>query len=309
MDAMVHLPVMLEEVIAALDVRGDGRYIDCTFGRGGHSRALLERLGPGGRLIALDRDPGAVASEEARALGRDPRFQLVHANFRALAEVAHASGVAGEVDGILMDLGVSSPQLDDPRRGFAFLHEGPLDMRMNPAEGPSAAEWLAEAGESEIADVIWRYGEERFSRRIARAIVATRSATPLRTTRQLVELIETAVPWRDRHKHPATRTFQALRIHVNRELEALEQALRQAVEILSPGGRLVVIAFHSLEDRIVKRFIRREARGEPLPKGLPVPERERNLRLAAKGRKRPGALEVARNPRARSAVLRVAERL
>ncbi len=309
MDAMVHLPVMMEEVIAALDVRKDGRYMDCTFGRGGHSRAVLERLGPQGRLVALDQDPGAIRSSEARELSSDPRFKLVQANFRGLATVARDLGVAGKVDGILMDLGVSSPQLDDPKRGFAFLHEGPLDMRMNPDEGSSVAEWLAVAKESEIADVIWRYGEERFSRRIARSIVEARASGPLRTTRQLAELIERCVPRRERHKHPATRTFQALRIHVNQELESLERALEEAVETLSPGGRLVVIAFHSLEDRIVKRFIRREARGEPLPKGLPVVNGEGSLRLVAKGKKRPSSLEVARNSRARSAVLRVAERL
>ncbi len=309
MDAMVHLPVMMEEVIAALNVRDAGRYIDCTFGRGGHSQAILERLGPDGQLVALDQDPGAIDSVEASTLAADPRFKLVHANFRELAKLACDLDISGKVDGILMDLGVSSPQLDDPSRGFAFLHEGPLDMRMNPGEGVSVADWLATAGEKEIADVIWRYGEERYSRRIARAIVSTRAIRPLRSTRQLAELIEMSVPRRDRHKHPATRTFQALRIHVNRELEALEQALDQAVEVLALGGRLVVIAFHSLEDRIVKRFIRREAQGGPLPKGLPLVEKERNLRLAVKGKKRPDSLEVARNPRARSAILRVAERL
>ncbi len=308
MDTMVHLPVMLDEAITALNVREDGGYVDCTFGRGGHSRAILEHLGPKGRLIALDKDPQAISSIEAGRLNKDPRFRLFHADFSELVSMASNLDVFGKVNGVLMDLGVSSPQLDDPGRGFAFLHEGPLDMRMDPERGVPVADWLSTAQEHEIADVIYRYGEERYARRIARGIVETRVSHPLRTTHQLVELIERSIPRRERHKHPATRTFQALRIHINRELEALEQALEQALEVLAPGGRLVVISFHSLEDRIVKRFIRKESRGEPLPKGLAVMEGERNLRLVAKGKKRPDALEVARNPRARSAVLRIAER-
>lgn len=299
---------MLEEAIAALDIHEDGRYIDCTFGRGGHSRAILSRLGRQGRLLALDKDPHAVASADAASLCADPRFELVRADFRELGKVARDLGLDGRVDGVLMDLGVSSPQLDDPQRGFAFLHDGPLDMRMDPNGGPSAAQWLAEAGEKEISDVIHRYGEERYARRIARAIVESRNVQPLLTTGQLAALIEKTIPRREHHKHPATRSFQALRIHVNRELEALERGLEQAVEVLAPGGRLVVIAFHSLEDRIVKRFIRTESQGKPQPRRLPVREEERPVRLMARGRKRPNALEVARNPRSRSAVMRVAER-
>ncbi|WP_422880185.1 16S rRNA (cytosine(1402)-N(4))-methyltransferase RsmH [Methylomarinovum caldicuralii] len=308
MDAMVHLPVMLEAALEGLALAPDGVYLDGTFGRGGHSRAILERLGPEGRLVALDKDPDAVASAEAERLRRDPRFTLVQADFRDLGAVVREAGLWGRVAGMLLDLGVSSPQLDTAARGFAFLQEGPLDMRMNPAVGVSAAEWLARADERELADVIHRYGEERYARRIARTIVRARTETPLRTTRQLAELVERAVPRRERHKHPATRTFQAIRIHVNRELEALEAALAQSLEVLAPGGRLVVIAFHSLEDRIVKRFIRRHSRPAPLPRKLPVVVSELDLPLRDLGKRRPDALEIARNPRARSAVLRVAER-
>ncbi|BCX80726.1 16S rRNA (cytosine1402-N4)-methyltransferase [Methylomarinovum caldicuralii] len=305
---MVHLPVMLEAALEGLALAPDGVYLDGTFGRGGHSRAILERLGPEGRLVALDKDPDAVASAEAERLRRDPRFTLVQADFRDLGAVVREAGLWGRVAGMLLDLGVSSPQLDTAARGFAFLQEGPLDMRMNPAVGVSAAEWLARADERELADVIHRYGEERYARRIARTIVRARTETPLRTTRQLAELVERAVPRRERHKHPATRTFQAIRIHVNRELEALEAALAQSLEVLAPGGRLVVIAFHSLEDRIVKRFIRRHSRPAPLPRKLPVVVSELDLPLRDLGKRRPDALEIARNPRARSAVLRVAER-
>lgn len=308
MDAVVHQPVMLEEALAGLAVREDGVYVDCTFGRGGHSRAILDRLGPEGRLIALDKDPEAVASTEAGKLAQDVRFTLIHADFSRLQEIVETMGYGGKIDGVLMDLGVSSPQLDNPERGFAFLRDGPLDMRMDPTAGVSAADWLARAGEREIAEVIQRYGEERFARRIARAIVETRRHQLLTRTRQLVELIERSVPVQERHKHPATRTFQALRIHINRELQCLEAVLAQVVEILAPGGRLVTIAFHSLEDRIIKRFIRTQSRGTPLPKGLPVTGMPSPLPLKALGKKRPGALEVASNPRARSAVLRIAER-
>ncbi|MFN3918832.1 MAG: 16S rRNA (cytosine(1402)-N(4))-methyltransferase RsmH [Methylohalobius sp.] len=306
MDAVVHQPVMLEEALAGLAIREDGRYVDCTFGRGGHSRAILDRLGPSGRLIALDKDPEAIASPQAERLAQDERFALIHADFSRLGEIIEAMGYRGKVDGVLLDLGVSSPQLDNPQRGFAFRHDGPLDMRMDPSTGISAADWLAHASEQEIADVLWRYGEERFARRIARAIVKARVTEPLTRTRQLAQLIERSVPYFERHKHPATRTFQALRIHINRELDCLEAALKQAVEILAPGGRLVTIAFHSLEDRIVKRFIRNQSQGAPLPKGWPLPPSP--SRLKALGKKRPGALELALNPRARSAVLRVAER-
>ncbi len=308
MDAMTHLPVLLDEVLAGLAIRPDGVYLDGTFGRGGHSRAILDRLGPRGGLVALDKDPEAVASPQARRLSEDPRFRLIHADFRRMAAVADELGIAGRIDGILLDLGVSSPQLDDPGRGFAFLHDGPLDMRMNPAEGLSAGQWLAEAPEREIAEVLYRYGEERFARRIARAIVTTRRHRPLTRTTELARLVEQAVPRRERNKHPATRTFQALRIYLNRELEALEQALPQALTLLAPGGRLAVIAFHSLEDRIVKRFIRSQSRPRPRPPKLPVPEGGENLPLKDLGKRRPDPLEIAANPRARSAILRIAER-
>ena len=308
MDAMTHLPVMLDEVLAGLAIKPEGVYLDGTFGRGGHSRAILAQLGPEGRLIALDKDPEAIASPQARQLAHDRRFSLVQADFRHMAAVAEELGLAGRIDGILLDLGVSSPQLDNPSRGFAFLHDGPLDMRMNPAEGVSAAAWLANASEQEIADVIFRYGEERFARRIARAIVTARRQHPLERTSQLAGLIEKAVPRRERNKHPATRTFQALRIYLNRELEVLEQALPQTLTLLAPGGRLVVIAFHSLEDRIVKRFIRSQSRHRPLPPKLPVMPSEADLALKDLGKRLPDALEIAANPRSRSAVLRVAER-
>ncbi|MBN2702144.1 MAG: 16S rRNA (cytosine(1402)-N(4))-methyltransferase RsmH [Methylothermaceae bacterium] len=305
---MIHQPVMLEEALAGLAVRNDGVYVDGTFGRGGHSRAILEQLGHEGRLIALDKDPDAIASTQARQLAEDPRFTLIHADFNQLREVIEEMGYDGRIDGMLLDLGVSSPQLDTPERGFAFLHDGPLDMRMNPDVGMSAADWLAQAPMREIADVIRKFGEERFAHRIARAIVEARSRQPLLRTRQLTALIERAVPARERHKHPATRTFQALRIHINRELESLEAVLEQAVDLLAPGGRLVVIAFHSLEDRIVKRFLRAQSRGTPLPKGLPVTGTPSPQRLKVLGKKRPDALEASRNPRARSAILRIAER-
>lgn len=290
----------------ALAIKSEGIYIDCTFGRGGHSRGILQRLGPAGRLVAIDRDPQAVA-EAREQLGREPRFSIEHAAFSSIGDVARAHQVLGRVDGVLLDLGVSSPQLDDRSRGFSFLAEGPLDMRMDPDAGPSAADWLARAEEREIADVLWRFGEERYSRRIARAIVACRKAAPIQTTRQLAELIAEASPSRERHKHPATRAFQAIRIFINRELEELERCLRQIPEILAAFGRLAVISFHSLEDRMVKRFIRNES-GRGVAPRLPIAQPEPRLR--GLGRPiRPSKTEVERNPRARSAVLRVAERL
>ena len=302
-EAPGHRPVLLEEVMEALAVRAAGRYVDATYGRGGHAVAILARLDAGGRLLAIDRDPEAVADARER-LGGDPRVTVVHASFERLGELVDGLGWTGRVDGVLMDLGVSSPQLENPERGFSFLRDGPLDMRMDPAGGESAADWLNRAPEREIARVIADYGEERFARRIARAIVRAR---PLRRTAELAEVVARAVPTREPGKHPATRTFQAIRIHVNRELEALRTALAQAVEALAPGGRLVVISFHSLEDRIVKRFLRAEARPAPPAPGLPLPCEPR-LRLVG-GPVRPGAAEVAANPRARSAVLRAAERV
>jgi 16S rRNA (cytosine1402-N4)-methyltransferase len=302
-----HAPVLLGEVLDALAVRPDGFYVDATFGRGGHSRAVLERLGERGTLLAIDRDPQAVAAAREQ-LGADPRAQIVHAPFSGLSEVL--AGTDRKADGILLDLGVSSPQLDDAARGFSFLRDGPLDMRMDPGCGESAAQWLAQAGEREIAMVIARLGEDRYARRIARAIVAARAEAPIDTTGRLADVVSRAVPTREPGKHPATRTFQALRIHVNRELEELEQVLPQAVGSLAPGGRLAVISFHSLEDRMVKRFLRRAAQDDPAWAGLPaVPAHARaTLRLVGRA-VFPSEEEVAANPRARSAVLRTAERV
>ncbi len=307
-EVLAHHPVLLEEVLEGLKIQPDGVYVDGTFGRGGHSHAILERLGRDGRLIAIDRDPQAVAMAEQTA-ARDSRFKIERGTFAMLGQLAAKLELLGKVNGILLDLGVSSPQLDDARRGFSFLQDGPLDMRMDPESGRSAAQWLAEAGEADIARVLWEYGEERFSRRIARAIVQQRAEHPLQTTQQLVALIEAAVPRRDKFKHPATRSFQAIRIFINEELEEVAAVLPQAVDTLAPAGRLAVISFHSLEDRLVKRFIRREFQGEPLPRGLPVLPQVHQPRLRPVGKAiKAGAAEVALNPRARSAVLRIAER-
>jgi 16S rRNA (cytosine1402-N4)-methyltransferase len=305
----IHQPVLLAEVLEGLHIRSDGIYVDGTFGRGGHAGAILAELGPKGRLLAMDRDPEAVQSG-ARQFGADPRFEIEQGTFTMLGQLVSQRQLKGQVNGMLLDLGVSSPQLDDPLRGFSFSDDGPLDMRMDPGTGISAAQWLAEAGERDIAEVLFGFGEERHARRIARAVVRSREQAPLRTTRQLAELIAAAVPARDPHKHPATRSFQAIRIFINRELEELQAALQQAPGILARKGRLAVISFHSLEDRIVKRFIRHEYLGEQPPPGLPVTGRERAPRLRPVGKAvRPRQEEVAANPRARSAVLRIAERL
>lgn len=304
-----HRPVMLREVLDGLALRADGLYVDCTFGRGGHSAAILEHLGAEGRLLALDKDLEAVASQEARRLGADPRFALDHGSFANLREFVERRGWLGHVAGVLMDLGVSSPQLDEADRGFSFMRDGPLDMRMDTTRGMTAAEWLAGVSERELAGVLRDYGEERYARRIARAILEGRSKHPILSTRELVEIIESAVPTRERGRHPATRSFQAIRIFINKELEELEQGLRQAVDVLKPGGRLVIIAFHSLEDRIVKRFMRDEERGRTVLPHLPLHATESG-RLKRVGKARmPEPEEVRDNPRARSAVLRVAERL
>jgi 16S rRNA (cytosine1402-N4)-methyltransferase len=297
----------LAEVLEALDVRSDGIYVDCTFGRGGHSRAILERLGERGRLLALDRDLDAVRAADAID---DPRLTVRHASFGGVAQVARELGLQ-VVDGMLLDLGVSSPQLEDSRRGFSFRLDGPLDMRMDASRGTTAAQWLATASESEIGEVIRTYGEERFAGQIARAIVAARSGGAVDTTRKLAQIVGKAVRTREPGQDPATRTFQALRIFLNQELEELSLALGCALELLRAGGRLAVISFHSLEDRIVKRFMRDNSQPPPLPKGLAVRESERprpKLRLVGKPM-RPSARELAENPRSRSAILRVAERL
>jgi len=296
----------LEQAVDGLKVRGDGCYVDCTFGRGGHSRLILARLGKAGRLLALDRDPQAVT---AGGEIDDGRFGILQGRFSRLAELAAQAGVT-RADGILLDLGVSSPQFDDPARGFSFRYDAPLDMRMDPGGGTTAAQWLARAPEAEIREVIRNHGEERFAKQIAAAIVAARSRGPVGTTRQLAALVAEAVPTREPHQDPATRTFQALRIHINQELEELSLALPQCVELLGPGGRLVVISFHSLEDRIVKRYLREVANPDRLPRRLPLRAHELpQPRLALIGRAvRPPAAEVAANPRARSAIMRIAEK-
>jgi len=300
-----HRPVLLDEALAALALHPDGVYVDGTFGRGGHARGVLARLGPRGRLIAIDRDPQAIAA--AQAIG-DPRLQAVHAPISALGSVLDAADVRC-ADGMLFDLGVSSPQLDDPTRGFSFRADGPLDMRMDPTQGRSAAQWLATAAEPEIREVIRDYGEERFAKQIAASIVAARASEPIRTTRQLADLVGAAVRTREPGQDPATRTFQALRIFINRELEEVSLMLPQAVARLAPGGRLAIISFHSLEDRIVKRFFAGASRPQ-LPADLPIRASDMpaaQLRLVGRAQG-PAAVELAANPRARSARLRVAER-
>lgn len=305
-----HVSVLLQESIEALAIRPDGIYLDATFGRGGHSRAILAQLNANGRLYALDRDPTAI--EAAQAFADDPRFTIIHTPFSRLAEVLDEQQLRGKLDGILFDLGVSSPQLDDAERGFSFMREGPLDMRMDTSGGETAAEFLQRASADEIAFVLREYGEERFAWRIAQAIVAQRDEQPLQTTKQLADLIDAAVPFKDKHKHPATRSFQGIRIHVNGELQEIEEALSAAVAGLKPQGRLAVISFHSLEDRLVKRFMRAQSKGKAIPAGLPLRDdqidRGQTVRLIGKAHK-PSAEEIRANPRARSSVLRVAERL
>ncbi|WP_097460960.1 16S rRNA (cytosine(1402)-N(4))-methyltransferase RsmH [Mangrovitalea sediminis] len=304
----VHRTVLLQEAAEALVTDVQGHYVDGTFGRGGHSREILSRLGASGRLLGVDKDPAAIA-EGVRLSAEDARFVIRQGSFAQLAEFVAERGWDW-VNGVLLDLGVSSPQLDDASRGFSFMRDGPLDMRMNPGEGESATDWLARAEESEIANVLWRLGEERFSRRIARAVVEQRQIQPVTTTGELARLIEGAVPRREKGKHPATRSFQAIRIHLNRELEDLETGLLAATNLLATGGRLVVISFHSLEDRIVKRFMRDLARGPQLPRGLPVTGRmaEPAFRLIGKAA-RASEGEVDENVRARSAIMRVLEKV
>lgn len=307
-----HATVLLDESVEALVHKPDGLYVDGTYGRGGHSRAILERLGPAGRLIAIDRDPDAVAdAQQGPRRIEDPRFSIVHAPFSELATVLEARGLP-QIDGLLLDLGVSSPQIDTPERGFSFRFDGPLDMRMDPTRGESAADFLARAELREITEVIRDYGEERFAGPIARALVASRErGEPLQRTRQLATVVASAVRTREPGQDPATRTFQALRIRVNAELDELREALAAALAQLRAGGRLAVISFHSLEDRIVKTFIAGESRAV-VDRRSPdywAGGRGPALKLRAIGRIKPGAAELARNPRARSAVLRVAERL
>ena len=302
-----HLPVLGDEVLLALALQPEGIYVDATFGRGGHAQLILDRLSQGGRLLALDRDPQAVAAAK-RKFAHEERFTIVRGPFSMLAQTINDRGWSGKVAGILLDLGVSSPQLDEARRGFSFRHDGPLDMRMDPDSGISAAQWLAEADEKEIARVIRDYGEDRFARRIARIICMERVRLAITTTGRLAEIVSQAVPTREIGQHAATRTFQALRIHINGELEELQAVLPQAMQVLAPGGRLVAISFHSLEDRIVKHFMRDEAKGDHFPPDLPVRQDQMRPRLKLVGKAiRASAQECAHNPRARSAVMRVAE--
>lgn len=310
----MHKPVLLREAVDALAIKPGGAYVDATFGRGGHSRLILSRLGEHGRLIALDRDPAAVEAAQAIA---DPRFCIRHGSFSQMQQIVKTLGVA-QVDGVLLDLGVSSPQLEEVSRGFSFRDSGPLDMRMDTSAGQTAAGWLATVSEAELAQVIREFGEERFARPIARAIVAAGAQQPIATTGQLAGIVAATVRSRQREhehgKHPATRTFQAIRIYLNRELDELAQVLPQCVDMLKPGGRLVVISFHSLEDRMVKQFMRKAANADELPRGVPMREAElkkfsrQTLRVIGRAIQ-PGADEVAENVRARSAVMRVAEKI
>jgi 16S rRNA (cytosine1402-N4)-methyltransferase len=303
-----HVPVLVEEVLEGLALRADGLYVDGTFGRGGHTARMLDALGPNGAVLALDRDPAAIEAGQQR-FGDESRLTLVHAEFAELARVVAAHARGREVLGVLLDLGVSSPQLDQPERGFSFAKDGPLDMRMDPLHGESAAAWLARVDERELARVIYELGEERFSRRIAATIVAARAEAPIERTSQLAAIVQRAVRTRD-GKHPATRTFQAIRMFINDELGQLRTALEAAYAVLAPGGRLAVISFHSLEDRMVKQFIRSKSTVDPVFAGLPViPPSARPVMREVGRKRRATEAEIARNPRSRSAVLRVAEKL
>ncbi|PAY02756.1 16S rRNA (cytosine(1402)-N(4))-methyltransferase [Pseudoalteromonas sp. HM-SA03] len=304
-----HISVLMTETLDALAINPEGIYIDGTFGRGGHSGEILKRLSTG-RLQAIDQDPQAIKAAEKFA--DDARFSIARSRFSQIKSVAEQAGILGQVDGILLDIGVSSPQLDDADRGFSFMKDGPLDMRMDPDSGRSAAQWLAEAELEEMVFVIKKYGEEKFATRIARKVIEVREHTAITTTAQLAQLIDEAVPVKDKHKHPATRTFQAIRIYINSELEEIQTALQASLEVLKPGGRLVVISFHSLEDRIVKQFIKKQSKGEAIPRGLPLTDEQlkQNLTLKAVGKAvKPSDAEIAQNPRSRSSVLRVAEKL
>ena len=304
-----HETVLQHEAVAALNVRPSGRYVDATFGRGGHARAILDTLGVEGSLLVLDRDPEAIAAAQG-LMAQDPRVNAMKIPFGALGSALSELRLLGKVDGILFDLGVSSPQLDNPERGFSFMRDGPLDMRMDSEAKLSAAEWLADAPEQKIADVIYQLGEERYSRRIARAIVKVRTDMAITRTSQLADIVKQAHPAWEKHKHPATRTFQAIRMHINNELSELESALEVVLSSLATGGRLVVISFHSLEDRMVKKFMARCATGDAFPRGVPVTAEQLKPALKLIGRPiRPTADEVHVNSRARSAVMRTAEKL
>ncbi|SMB88395.1 16S rRNA (cytosine1402-N4)-methyltransferase [Pasteurella testudinis DSM 23072] len=310
-----HITVLLNEAVQGLAIKKDGIYIDGTFGRGGHSRLILSHLGENGRLIAIDRDPRAIAEAETI---RDPRFSIVHSAFSHIEAICRQQQLSGKIDGILLDLGVSSPQLDEAARGFSFMQDGPLDMRMDTTQGMSAAEWLRQVSIEDLSWVLKTFGEERFAKRIATAIVNFNQTARqngeigLNRTLQLAELISQAVPFKDKHKHPATRSFQAIRIFINSELDELERALESALTVLAPQGRLSIISFHSLEDRMVKRFMRKQSKGVEIPKGIPLREDqiERNQTLKTIGKAiMPSEQELQQNPRSRSAVLRIAERI
>ncbi len=308
-DTYSHTTVLLNETVDAMAIRENGFYIDGTFGRGGHSQLILKKLGERGRLLGIDKDPEAIFyGKEIQK--QDNRLHMYQGSFATIQALAEDRNILGRVDGVLLDLGVSSPQLDDADRGFSFLRNGPLDMRMDPDSGISAAQWLAQAEECDIADVLKRFGEEKFGKRIARAIVEQRKDKPLSTTQELVDLIDKAVPVKDKFKHPATRSFQGIRIFINQELADLQQALEGILEVLKPGGRMAIISFHSLEDRIVKRFIRNHVQGDNFPKDLPVMDNQLNRRLKACGKAiKATTQQIETNPRSRSAILRVAEKL
>jgi len=304
-----HRPVLLDEVVEALAIKSDGVYLDGTFGRGGHAEKILSHLGPQGRLLAMDQDPQAIGVAQQK-FAKEPRFEIVQQNFEKIQEFVASKGLTHKVDGVLLDIGVSSPQLDDASRGFSFLRSGPLDMRMNPQAGQSAAEWLANVDEYDLVTVLMHKGEEKFARRIASAIVAARKETEITDTVQLANIIAAAKPIKDKKKHPATKSFQAIRIHINRELEVLESALQASLNVLAVGGRLAVISFHSLEDRMVKRYFRDVSRGPQIPKDIPIMAKdiEQPYKLVGKAIK-PGKQELQENPRSRSSVLRVLERI
>ena len=308
MPSFEHTTVLLKEAVQALNIHSSGCYVDGTYGRGGHSRLIMQQLDSEGHLLAFDKDPVAIESAN-QEFSQDKRFNITQKSFAQLEEEITQRGWQGTVDGVLLDLGVSSPQIDNAERGFSFQNDGPLDMRMNPEQGMSAAQWLSQAEEVDIAEVLKRYGEERFAKRIARAIIHAREEQPIQTTKQLASIVAAANPKWEKGKDPSTRSFQAIRIFINSELDDLEQCLQQAVNILKPGGRLVVISFHSLEDRIVKHFIRKMEKGEQLPIDLPIMHAEVNTKLKRIGKAiKASDDEVKQNTRSRSAVMRIAER-
>ena len=309
MTAFVHQTVLLDEAVVSVLGARDGVYVDATFGRGGHTRHLLAQLDADARVIGFDKDPQAIAAGQLLA-AEDARFSIVHESFADILDVMTAMGLAGSVNGVLADLGVSSPQLDDAERGFSFMNDGPLDMRMDVTRGQSAAEWIAGVDETELARVLFEFGEERHSRRIARAIVRVRAESPITRTKQLADIVAEAHPAWEKHKHPATRAFQAIRIFINNELGDIERFLRDALRVLKPQGRLAVISFHSLEDRLVKQYFQKEAKGDDFPPGLPITVDMLKPRLKIIGKAiDPSAEEVSVNPRSRSARLRVAEKI